>query len=427
MGLLKEAEMEQAFAKIGILGFAGTGKSFTAGNISLGICKRYEIDRIAFFDTETGSDFLLAKFKANGIKMVRVKSRSFSDLMKTIKECEESGVQILIIDSITHVWRDLVESYDKKLNRGGRLQFQDWNIIKPEWNKYTMAFLNSKIHIIVCGRAGFEYDFVFDDRGNKDLIKTGIKMKVENEFGFEPSLVLDMERYSINKEEIKKLKTRAAKQSYTPKAKQEFEYHCHVLKDRFDLINGETFINPEFEPFEPHFNALNIGGEHVGVDGSRNSEDRFSTNGKQDWQREQTDKKITLEEIQALLVEKYPSRSADDSKQKARIIREVFNTGSWTAVENMPLEKLRSGLERIAVLINPLISTDQMRAIHVLFKEGVDIEDHEMVREQSGAILGIDDLKSMKDLTNEQASKIIKHLKEVTRENKLGKDSPAHE
>jgi hypothetical protein len=68
-----------------------------------------------------------------------------------------------------------------------------------------------------------------------------------------------------------------------------------------------------------------------------------------------------------------------------------------------------------------------MRAIHVLFKEGVDIEDHEMVREQSGAILGIDDLKSMKDLTNEQASKIIKHLKEVTRENKLGKDSPAHE
>ena len=52
--------------------------------------------------------------------------------------------------------------------------------------------------MIVCGRAGFEYDFQEkeDGSGRKELVKTGVKMKAESEFGYEPSLLVHMERAS---------------------------------------------------------------------------------------------------------------------------------------------------------------------------------------------------------------------------------------
>jgi hypothetical protein len=46
----------------------------------------------------------------------------------------------------------------------------------------------------LCGRAGYEYDHEENEDGGKDLIKIGTKMKAEGEFGFEPSLVIEMER-----------------------------------------------------------------------------------------------------------------------------------------------------------------------------------------------------------------------------------------
>ena len=40
---------------------------------------------------------------------------------------------------------------------------------------------------MIAGRAGYDYDYEQREDGTgKDLVKTGIKMKTEGEFGFEP-------------------------------------------------------------------------------------------------------------------------------------------------------------------------------------------------------------------------------------------------
>src|SRR5690606_20607529 len=117
MSILKKAQNTMAYFKAGILGFPGSGKTFTASLLATGICKAIGNNKVAFFDTETGSDFLLAKLQGDGLEVFQVKSRSFTDLLQTIKDCETDGVGVLIIDSITHVWRDLCDSYDKKLKR----------------------------------------------------------------------------------------------------------------------------------------------------------------------------------------------------------------------------------------------------------------------------------------------------------------------
>jgi hypothetical protein len=227
-----------------------------------------------------------------------------------------------------------MQSYEKKLCRK-RLQFQDWDTIKREWANYTDLFVNSKVHIIACGRAGYDYDYDFNEDGSKDLIKTNTKMKAESEFGFEPSLVIEMERISENTEQITELaNNRIKKQSFKPKVGSRWIHRAHVLKDRADKINGQVFDYPTFESFKPHFDSLNIGGAHFGVDTTRNSEERFDMNGDNEWRQKQKRRAIALEEIQNYLVEMWPGQTKEEKQAKLALVEEAFGTNSWTKVEN---------------------------------------------------------------------------------------------
>lgn len=333
MKLLQKAENQIAYFKVGIFGFQGSGKTWTAALLAAGLAEKLNEKTAAFFDTETGSDFVMPLFKEKGIQLLQAKTRSFTDLLTVISECEADGVKILIIDSITHIWRDLMDSYDKKLRRNGRLQFQDWKVIKGEWQNYTDLFVNSKVHIVVCGRAGFEYDYDFNQDGSKDLVKAGTKMKVESEFGFEPSLVIEMERVSESKKEIEDM-ARTKKQAYKPKIGSLWTHRAHVLKDRTNTINGQVIDNPTLEHFLPHLDVLNIGGKHLGVDTSRDSTDRFDNQGNTAWKREEKQKEIALEEIGEYLKQIFPSQTQGDKVSRMDLIELIFGKRSWSYVES---------------------------------------------------------------------------------------------
>lgn len=358
MGILKKASNTTAYFKCGMFGQPGSGKTYTSALLAIGICKAIANSKVAFYDTETGSDFMLNKFQKTGLEVFQVKSRSFDDLLATIVECEKEGIGVLIIDSITHVWRELMEAYQKKLSRK-KLQFQDWNIIKSEWARYTDLFVNSRLHIIVNGRAGFEYDYDLNEDGTKDLIKTGTKMKVESEFGFEPSLMIEMERVTPEKDEVTEIQEmtdikakRNKKQHLRTRVGSKWIHRAHVLKDRTDTLNGQTFDYPTFNNFAPHFKALNIGGEHLGVDTSRNSEDRFAPDGSTQWKRERTRAQIAIEEIKAEIDKVMPSNSAAEKKAKINLSKHIFGTASGTALEGMDYTRLERGLDRIRLILS---------------------------------------------------------------------------
>lgn len=340
MTLLRKAVNEQAFLKAGLLGFPGSGKTYTATHLAIGMSHRLGDKKpVAFFDTETGSDFLIPRFEIEGIELLRVKSQAFRDLVEVGKEAEAS-CSVLIVDSITHIWRELCDAYQKRVKRT-RLEFKDWAIIKSEWQQWTNLYLNSKLHVIVCGRAGYEWDFEETDGGKKELHKVGTKMKVEGEFGFEPSLLIEMERVSKG-----------------PEAGAGWIHRAHVLKDRTDTINGQAFdfTKPRktykkgdwvgaFKPFEPVFNSLNLGGEHVGVDAERNSETLFDANGDNSAARRAKRAAIATEEIQGTLVALWPGQDAASKRVKQAVIETLFDTRSWTAVESKSVEALEDGLK----------------------------------------------------------------------------------
>lgn len=343
-----------AFAKVGILGFAGAGKTRTATEIAVGLHKAIGSKKpVGFMDTETGSDFVLPIFQKHGIELMVSKTRAFADLAEGMKESPKL-FDIFIVDSVSHFWVDIVESYKKK-REVKRLSFQDWGVLKPMWNNdFATPFVTSSIHMIVCGRAGFEYDYFEGDDGKMELYKTGTKMKAEGEFGFEPSLLIEMERIKnpnaadeYRSAKTKDQKTKAAKAML---ADREFVRRATVLKDRTDIMDGLVFDNPTYEDFAPHWQFINIGGEHRPLEPG-DSQALFDKEGQPQWAAEKKRADIAREEIKAELDKAFPSSSAVEKQARIRLLEKVFKTSSTTAIEQKKFAELKEGLIRIKVII----------------------------------------------------------------------------
>ena len=354
--LFQKSTNTQAYLKAGIMGFAGSGKTYTATTLGIGLINLMRERKLPhgdapamFIDTETGSDWVAPRFDAAGIELFVAKTRAFTDLLTAVDEAESMG-SVLVIDSITHFWRELQDTYLARKNKTF-IEFQDWAWLKQQWGVFTDRFVNSNCHIVLCGRAGYEYDFFERDDGKRELQKTGVKMKAEGETGYEPSLLVMME-IQQSMETGKVWRTGA------------------VLKDRSTLLDGKTFNNPTFEDFLPHVEFLNLGAEQFGVDTDRKSESLFAEDGTPKWQHEKLQRDIWAEEIEQLLRKHFPSQSAGDKQSRMDLLEKYAGTRSWTRVTRMRSESLRSIFDQIKYELE----SDQAEGLPPVDTEGdVDI------------------------------------------------------
>jgi hypothetical protein len=335
--LFKRAEITSAYLKMGILGFAGSGKTYTATETAIGLIQHMRqlgIEQAGkpmfFLDTETGSDWVKPVIEKAGIELFTAKTRAFTHLLEATKEAEK-GASLLLIDSITHFWVELCETYrrrkaeDRKV-ANYRIQFQDWAYLKNQWSKFTDWYINSPVHVIIAGRDGYEYDYFENDEGKKELEKTGIKMKAEGETGFEPSLLVLMERHI-------EMETKKAFRVAT------------ILKDRSTAIDGKEIRNPKFSDFMPHIRHLNLGGRQLGVDGA--TSDALIPGDDFNRASGPVQRRIVVDEIQSLLTFHIPGQAAGEKKRKIELLREHFQA-SWVEIEEvMPLFDLRAGYDSL--------------------------------------------------------------------------------
>jgi hypothetical protein len=340
---LKPASADAGYLNAGIFGFAGSGKTFTATELAIGTRAFFGLTGpIAMFDTEKGSNYVASRVReATGQELLVVRSRSLDDLIGTAKECEEAGVSVFIADSLSAVWKEVVTAFMSELNamrkaKGWRLfekpEFQHWDPIKTRWQVWTDWYLNARMHTIACGRAGHEYDFDKDESGKKELVKTGVKMKAEGEFGYEPSLLIEMQRRQVD----------------DGSGNFNIERRARILKDRFNTIDGnESKGNPTFDFFRPHVERLRPDA-HQPIDTTSRTHFDVDASGDDDWARERRERAILCEEIQGVLVSVYPSQSAADKKAKGEALERFFCTRSWTKLTDATHSSvLRSGLESL--------------------------------------------------------------------------------
>jgi hypothetical protein len=188
------------------------------------------------------------------------------------------------------------------------------------------------------GRAGNDYDtFKNEDTRKLEIVKVGTKMKAESGFAYEPSMLIEM--------------TKLRKAEVTGNADDKgFINRATILKDRSDTMNGQEFDTPKFETFKSFFNFINLGGDHLGVDTSRNSENLFEDTDKS-YVQKQRRKDIALEELQSILIKAgLDGTSTDAKKKRVEIMEKVFGTHSKTAIEGMSPEALELGLKKISGL-----------------------------------------------------------------------------
>lgn len=337
MSLLQKFEPRQAYLKMGIMGLAGSGKTYTATDVSIGLVelmrqRGLKPGPVAFVDTETGSDWAAPRFKEAGVELLVSRTRALADLVKIIDEAVQAGCSVLLIDSITHFWQVFCDEYAERRERRRGLEFSDWAFLKKQWRVFTDAFVTSPISIIMCGRAGFEYDFFTNDAGKRELEKTGVKMKAETETGYEPSLLVLMEV----EQELERGELRGVYRKAT------------VLKDRSTKIDGKTFRNPTFKDFLPHLEYLALAGAHAPIEPGRDNAEFFADDGKElEQSRRRRERESCLEEILEVVKKHHGGQTNAEKEERQRLFEDVFGTRAWSRIEGLPLEVLQDGRNKL--------------------------------------------------------------------------------
>lgn len=203
MGILNIRPVELTGVKIvlGIVGESGEGKTYTALQIARGMVDKSS--EIGFLDTENkrGSlyyNILDAPFMIGDLYPPFSPRRYIT----SIKEFQESGIKVLVIDSISHEWEgeggcdDIANA--PKANGEPRL-VANWIGAKREHKAFMNALLQSSVHIICCIRAREKTSF----KDPKKPVSQGIQPICEKSFMFELTASIMMENQGKSQKWLK--------------------------------------------------------------------------------------------------------------------------------------------------------------------------------------------------------------------------------
>src|SRR3990167_3705721 len=99
---LRKATRQKAKIKLGLSAVSGGGKTYSAILIAKGLAKG-DLTKVAVIDTENNSADLYSHLGGYNVLPI---SAPFSPekYISAIKECEDAGMDVIIVDSITHEW-----------------------------------------------------------------------------------------------------------------------------------------------------------------------------------------------------------------------------------------------------------------------------------------------------------------------------------
>lgn len=195
MGIIniREARREGARSVLGIAGPSGSGKTHTAILLAYGMAG-FDAKKIGFLDTENKRGSLYADILKDDDG--NIQRFLIADLIPpftpdryatAIQEFQAAGVEILIIDTVTHEWE----------GTGGCIEIADgyskptvgWNKAKKAHKKFMNTLLQCDMHIICCIRAREQMNF----KDPSNPFSLGIQPVQEKNFMFEMTVSLMME------------------------------------------------------------------------------------------------------------------------------------------------------------------------------------------------------------------------------------------
>lgn len=183
---LKKASRKKVKLRLGLSGASGFGKTYSGLLLAYGMTNDWS--KIAVIDTENGSAELYSNLGEYNVLNLQA-PYSPERYIEAIQTCENAGIEVILIDSITHEWDGKGGCLDIHSELGG--QFAHWAKVTPRHNAFVQAILQSKCHVITTVRRKQDYDMVKNDRGKLEPVKVGTKEVTKD--GFEYELTVNFE------------------------------------------------------------------------------------------------------------------------------------------------------------------------------------------------------------------------------------------
>jgi len=173
-------------------GSSGSGKTMSALLLAHGLAAG-DWSKVALIDSERGSAHLYADL---GAYQVLPLTTPFTPerYLDALAICEQAGMQVIILDSITHCWEYLLD-YHASLPGNS---FTAWSKVTPRHNAFVDRLLRSSAHIIATVRSKTEYA-LSEKNGKQVPEKLGMKSIQRDGLDYEFSLVfeLDSKHYAV--------------------------------------------------------------------------------------------------------------------------------------------------------------------------------------------------------------------------------------
>lgn len=187
---LRKATRQKSKIRLGLSAVSGGGKTYSAILIAKGLAGG-DLSKVALIDTENGSGDLYSHLGDYNVLPLE-SPYTPENYAKAIKTCEDAGMDVIIIDSITHEWD----------GKGGILEihsamtgnsFTNWALLTPRHQKFIDAILQSKCHVITTVRRKQDYELVTNDKGKLEPKKVGLKEVTREGFDYELTCNLNLD------------------------------------------------------------------------------------------------------------------------------------------------------------------------------------------------------------------------------------------
>lgn len=207
-----KAEKVQLKARIGLIGPAGGGKTYTALRLAHTLAQE---GKIAVIDTEhgaakkyAGEEYEPGKFF--DFDVMELESFHPQRYIDGLKEAAREGYAVVIIDSLSHAWIGKdgeLELNDRASKKYHGNTYVSWRDVTPIHNNLIDTMLSSPLHVIATLRS--KMDYIQTKEGDKTVIKKvgmapQMKDGMEYEFDFAGDFDLD-HNWMITKTRCNKL------------------------------------------------------------------------------------------------------------------------------------------------------------------------------------------------------------------------------
>ncbi|WP_282597090.1 AAA family ATPase [Rufibacter aurantiacus] len=183
---LRRANRQRSKIRLLLQSPSGGGKTMSALLIARGITEG-DWSKVAVIDTENHSADLYSDL---GEYQVLHLAPPFTPerYIQAIQTCENSGIEVIIIDSITHEWEHLLDFHGSLPGNS----FTAWSKVTPRHTAFIQQMLQSPCHIIATVRSKTEYA-MSEKNGKQVPEKMGMKSVQRDGIDYEFTVVLELD------------------------------------------------------------------------------------------------------------------------------------------------------------------------------------------------------------------------------------------